>query len=141
MKWRLVLFFVVETLAIGTMVLLLMRSRELLHCGQRVFRWDCREPPGVSFLLAMMMIYGELAFLATNLRSDGPVWGLMLALGVLAPVLGVSMTAMIPILEGAPVTKTLAAWHMVAGVPLLAAGAIGGVHAALTRRRIAHEHA
>jgi len=141
-KWRLVLFFVLQALAIATMILLFVRSRELLRCGVRVVDgWDCGQPPGVSFLVAIMMILGELAFVAAMLRSDTPVWGWVLALGILTPLFGVSMIATIPFPQGGPVTETLAEWHMVAVVPLFVAGVISGVHAALTRRRIAHEHA
>ena len=139
-KWRLVLFFVLETLAIATMILLFLRSRELLYCG-RVSGWDCRNPPGVSILAAIIMILGELAFVAAMLRSEAPLWGLSLALGIVAPLLGVSMMATIPFPQGGPITETLAEWHMVAAVPLFAAGIVSGVHAFLTRRRIAHEHA
>jgi len=140
-KWRLVLFYVLETLAIATMILLFVRSREVLHCGARVVDgWDCGQPPGVAFLVAIMMILGELAFVAAMLRSERPVWGLSLALGILAPVWGVSMIATIPFLRGGPVTETLAEWHMVAGLALFVAGVISGIHAALTRRPVAHEH-
>jgi hypothetical protein len=99
------------------------------------------EPPGVAFLVAIMMILGELAFVAAMLRSESPVWGLSLALGIVAPLFAVSMIATIPFPQGGPITETLAEWHMTAGVALFVAGVISGIHAALTRRRIAHGHA
>jgi hypothetical protein len=139
LKWRLVLFFVLETLAIAMMIVLLLRSGEA-HCWSRSHHPElCPEPRSVGLLGAVPLILAELAVFASALRSDQPVWGLLLMLGIIMPVFGVGMIATVPMFGPGRVVAVLALWHAGAGLLLFGAGAIGGFHAAVARRRLAHE--
>ncbi|HEY7373220.1 MAG TPA: hypothetical protein VIF57_13745 [Polyangia bacterium] len=117
-KHKLALFFTVQTLGVGAMIVLVGAN---LHprCDPTV---DC-TPSVAAMILAMALILGELTIVAAALKYDLPVWRSLIGLGVVFLVAAfVGGLCLIGLDEPHETATLLAVWHVVIGLISLAAG-------------------
>src|SRR5262245_43626066 len=110
LTWRLVLFFVVETLAISAMASLLMVGRENV-CHD--FMSLCVRPEGDVLFLGIAAILGELTILAVALKVERPVWRTILGLGV-GSFFGGVLFLKVPIFAPDSYGSVMVRWHFMA---------------------------
>jgi hypothetical protein len=127
-KRKLALFFTVQALGVGAMILL-SGGRTSCH------PLPLCAPSATSVILATLLIVGELAVIAAALGGDSRVWHGLLALGILFLVIGVICGVAVGVHGQGRVAEVLAAWHLVSGLLLAVAGAGGAVADLLERWR------
>jgi hypothetical protein len=129
--WRVVLFFLIETLAIATMVFLLNVSRRPA-CNE--FLGTCTRLSGHGLVLGIAAVLGEMAILAALFKMERAVWAAMLGLGLCSFFTAmVIFLSLAPLFVTAPYSWILAVWHLAAAALLGGAGLIGGARAGFLR--------
>jgi hypothetical protein len=130
-KRKLALFFAAQTMAVAVMTLLPRANRE----------WTCppfdtcARPSGVSVILAVLLILGELAIIAAVLRADTRVWRSLLGFGA-GFLVAAFICALVPGHRWPGyVWGILALWHVAIGLILLVTGAAAAVFDLLARLR------
>lgn len=132
---KLVLFFVAQALAVGTMIFVLPAGLHP-HCD----RDGCAQAGAASAIVTMVVIVGELWVLSRALRDDGAVWRSILALGILS-LIAAPFALLFARAFGVPgaSVQVVIIWHLAAGLLLLVTGATGGACQLLARLRRSDE--
>ena len=139
LKWRVLLFVVVETLGIATMTGLLKIGQVAAHWPWRLV---CSDASAEGLLLGIGGIFAGLALLCAVLRLQRPVWGHLVGLGVFAVFVAWIVGGKYPGCGRGSYAEFLVAWHLAAAVLVGGVGLIGGAHAAFVRlRRFADDRA
>jgi hypothetical protein len=131
LKWRLVLFFVVETVAIAAMIALFRASR---RPACNIFLGTCATPSFEGLFLGIASMVGELAILAAALKMERPAWAAMLGLGLSSLFIAMMLFLSLGIMfVTAPYSEILLAWHGAAAILLCGAGLIGVARVGILR--------
>jgi hypothetical protein len=131
-KWRLVLFLVVETLAVAAMIGLLQASRPF---PGHEFCQICKPPSGDGLLLGIVVVLAELAVLAAALKMERGAWPALLGLGLCSYFTAMMILATLAhtLDLRSRYTGVFAAWHLAAAVLLVGVGLVGAVCAGWRR--------
>jgi hypothetical protein len=129
-KQRLALFFTVQTLGVGAMVAIGGAGRHP-DCGDI----GCVAASPVAVIVGTLLIFGELAVVATVLRHEIRVWRSLVLFGiaflVVTPLCGFPRSFG----DSHRVGDVLAAWHAAAGSILFVSGWGAGFWDLLERMR------
>jgi hypothetical protein len=120
-KRKMVLFFVVQALAVALMIQVLSVNR--------------RDGSAAPVIVVVLLLVGELAFLVDVMRSNLPAWRALFGLGA-ASLVGAGLVALwLPSRSAYPTAGLLAVWHVVLGLLLITAGLLAGIADLLARWR------
>jgi hypothetical protein len=127
-KYKVALFLAVQALAVSAMISVLQASR----------RSDCLPDTAsaASVIVTLLVILGELGIFGAALRVDGPVWKMLVGLGILALIVTMFVLGVSSGMPGpSHVAVVVAGWHLITGLLLCATGTVAGVWELLGRLR------
>ena len=131
-RYKLVLFLVVQALAVAAMIFVLQVSRRNADCPPEI----CGRASATSVFVTFLVILVELGILAAALRVDGPVWKSLVGLGILALIAAMVIVGSSLGTDGPRyVAEAAAGWHLATGLLLCASGTAAGVWELLGRLR------